>query len=124
MDIEAAFYKLLNTNTAITDFFEDIEPLERTSNLPCLSYQFISHAKKYMSNTHRPRVQLDIWGKRYSHIKQGRNIINQEIDDWRGTWEGFDIKLITKMGETENEQIYEDLKVFRQTMDFRIIYQE
>lgn len=124
MDIEAAFYKLLNTNTEISNFFQDIEPLQRTNNLPCLSYQFISHAKKYMTNTHRPRVQLDVWGSTYAQIKQGRTLLTDEIDDWRGSWEGFNIKNIVKMGETESEQIYEDLGLFRQTMDFRIIFQE
>lgn len=124
MDIEAAFYKLLNTNSDITDFFEDIEPIQRTDNLPCLSYQFISHAKKYVSNTHTPRVQLDVWGSTYAQIKQGRTIVTEQIHDWRGKWEGFNIKNIVKMGETETEQIYEDLGLYRQTMDFKIIFQE
>ena len=122
-DIESAYYSLLNSNDAINNFFENIEPLKRTDPLPMLAYQFISHPDNYVAKAKYPRVQHNIWGERYSQIKQGKSILVEEIHDWRGNLDGIPVKNIVKIGDSEREEHNDDLEIWRQIIDFRIIYQ-
>ena len=120
MNIEAAFYQFLNNNSAVTDFFNDIEPHKRTKPLPMLTYRFISYPGIYEVGLKFPRVQFDIWGNTYSEIKQGRVLMLDELHDWRGNMNGVSVKNIVLMSEQEDHE--EELDIWRQIMDFKIIF--
>ncbi len=120
--IESAFAHLLINNDNINNFFEDIEPHIRTDSLPMLSFRFIAYAGNYVSDTHSPRVQLDVWGNTYPEIKQGRQIVMNELHDWRGDMDGYAVKNIVNISDLESYN--SDMKIWREIMDFRIIYQK
>ncbi len=122
MDIEAAFYGFLNDNANISNYFEDISPLVRPTNFPCITYTFIAKPRHHEIDVVRARVQLDIWAKSYSDKQQGRQTVFDELNFWRGDMNGITVKSMTILSELENYE--NDTEIYRQIMDFKIVYEE
>lgn len=122
MDIEQALYNFLSGNTNIDNYFESVAPLKRNTPMPSLTYTFISKPRHMEIDVVRARVQLDIWADSYSGKQQGRQIVFDELNFWRGDMSGIKVKSMTIMSELENYD--DDLDIYRQIMDFKIVYEE
>ena len=67
-------------------------------------------------------MQLDVWADSYSQKQQGKQILFDELNFWRGDMNGITVKSMTILSELENYE--NDTEIYRQIMDFKIVYEE
>ena len=127
MDIEAALYQYLSNHSEVSDFFNEIEFLTLPENpdYPALTIKKISNYQNLVFA--HPRFQLDVYsdkqgGSGYGEIKEGAGIIKSALYRFKGVMGDRPVKYINLLNE---QDIYEeDVKLYREIIDFQIHYEE